>query len=92
MSLKALSLVVIPIEYDAITDNAAGEDEIFTPGELLTIKITVYIEMFAELAFNTLMILYLVQPYREARLKHKDIKTPSKAVSIIAGRQENLLT
>ena len=31
MSVKAASLILIPVEYDAIMDSAAGEDEILVP-------------------------------------------------------------
>ena len=53
---------------------------------------TVYIEILAEYAFNTLMCIYLIQPYREAKAEHRDFARPSEAVQVIAGRTTNRVT
>ena len=43
MILKTMGLLIVPIEYDAIVDNAVGDDDILTTGEIRTIQVTVYV-------------------------------------------------
>ena len=51
---------------------------------------TVYIEILAEFAFNTIMITYLVQPYRDAKAEHRSVQSsrPSKAIKVMVGRED----
>lgn len=85
MSFMTAGTICYPIEYKVLRENnlrELGQDVIFW------LSFQIYIQTAAELAFNTLMLFYLSQPYREAKAEDKENLPPSCAVKTIAGSNE----
>ena len=59
-----------------------GSTQILSTSDVKEMQISNYIQVTTEFAFNILMIIYLIQPYRRA----SSVREPTTAVKAISGR------